>query len=98
MRIDAVEPHGYRLTPVKEAPFMPDRKESSAPAEEGLAGRPDIVNVSGMTMLEILQSGDPELVTAVRQLLAEHRTQPVTASWASFLDPGVRGFDHPQPS
>jgi hypothetical protein len=42
---------------------------------------------SGRTMLELLQSGDPDLVDAVRNLLAARRERHVLAGWQSAFGP-----------
>lgn len=70
----------------------------SLPKDPASANRPDaepdrqveIAEVTELTMLELLQSRDERLVEGVRKLVAEHRIQPVTASWSSLLDPGER--------
>jgi len=50
------------------------------------AEEPGIPDVTGMSMLDLLSSGDPEISESLRDLLADWKVRrDVVASWSSFL-------------
>ncbi|MEV6637359.1 hypothetical protein AB0M54_42185 [Actinoplanes sp. NPDC051470] len=71
---------------------MPHREEpsTSAASDEETDQPVVIADVSGMTMLELLQCEDAKVVEGARRLVADYLVLPVTSSWSSFLDPGAR--------
>jgi len=79
---------------------MPHRNESPMPGstDEEPDRQAEIADVTGLTLLQLLETQDKLVIDGVQKLVAEHHSHPVTASWSSFLDPGKRPDVAPDPS